>query len=229
MNLSVPDLVAIRLSLQVALTAVLISLPSAIAIGYVLAKFSFKGKFIVQNIIDLPLVLPPVVTGYFLLVLMGPKGPVGSLLESIFHIRIAFTWSGAALASAIVSYPLMVRSIRSAFSSLDPRLELVSQSLGVTPWKTFLQVSLPLASNGIFAGCLLAFARSIGEFGATIMIAGDIPGQTRTIPLAIYSLSNTVGGIKSGWPLVLVAVILSSVSLFIGETFERRSKRYEHT
>ena len=229
MNLSVPDLVAIRLSLQVALTAVLISLPSAIAIGYILAKFSFKGKFIVQNIIDLPLVLPPVVTGYFLLVLMGPKGPFGSLLESMFHIRIAFTWSGAALASAIVSYPLMVRSIRSAFSSLDPRLELVSQSLGVTPWKTFLQVSLPLASNGIFAGCLLAFARSIGEFGATIMIAGDIPGQTRTIPLAIYSLSNTVGGIKSGWPLVLVAVILSSVSLFIGETFERRSKRYEHT
>ena len=229
MNLSVPDLVAIRLSLQVALTAVLISLPSAIAIGYVLAKFSFKGKFIVQNIIDLPLVLPPVVTGYFLLVLMGPKGPVGSLLESIFHIRIAFTWSGAALASAIVSYPLMVRSIRSAFSSLDPRLELVSQSLGVNPWKTFLQVSLPLASNGIAAGCLLAFARSIGEFGATIMIAGDIPGQTRTIPLAIYSLSNTIGGIKSGWPLVLVAVILSSVSLFIGETFERRSKRYEHT
>ena len=229
MNLSVPDLVAIRLSLQVALTAVLISLPSAIAIGYILAKFSFKGKFIVQNIIDLPLVLPPVVTGYFLLVLMGPKGPVGSLLETMFHIRIAFTWSGAALASAIVSYPLMVRSIRSAFSSLDPRLELVSQSLGVTPWKTFLQVSLPLASNGIFAGCLLAFARSIGEFGATIMIAGDIPGQTRTIPLAIYSLSNTVGGIKSGWPLVLVAVILSSVSLFIGETFEIRSKRYEHT
>lgn len=229
MNLSVPDLVAIRLSLQVALTAVLISLPSAIAIGYILAKFSFKGKFIVQNIIDLPLVLPPVVTGYFLLVLMGPKGPVGSLLETMFHFRIAFTWSGAALASAIVSYPLMVRSIRSAFSSLDPRLELVSQSLGVTPWKTFLQVSLPLASNGIFAGCLLAFARSIGEFGATIMIAGDIPGQTRTIPLAIYSLSNTAGGIKSGWPLVLVAVILSSVSLFIGETFERRSKRYEHT
>ena len=229
MNLSVPDLVAIRLSLQVALTAVLLSLPSAIAIGYILAKFSFKGKFIIQNIIDLPLVLPPVVTGYFLLVLMGPKGPVGSLLESMFHIRIAFTWSGAALASAIVSYPLMVRSIRSAFSSLDPRLELVSQSLGVTPWKTFLQVSLPLASNGIFAGCLLAFARSIGEFGATIMIAGDIPGQTRTIPLAIYSLSNTVGGIKSGWPLVIVAVILSSVSLFIGEIFERRSKRYEHT
>ena len=229
MNLSVPDLVAIRLSLQVALTAVFISLPSAIAIGYILAKFSFKGKFIVQNIIDLPLVLPPVVTGYFLLVLMGPKGPAGSLLESMFHIRIAFTWTGAALASAIVSYPLMVRSIRSAFSSLDPRLELVSQSLGVNPWKTFLQVSLPLASNGIAAGCLLAFARSIGEFGATIMIAGDIPGQTRTIPLAIYSLSNTIGGIKSGWPLVLVAVILSSVSLFIGETFERRSKRYEHT
>ncbi|MDB4651288.1 molybdate ABC transporter permease subunit [Synechococcus sp. AH-551-E05] len=229
MNLSAPELNAVRLSLQVALTAVLISLPSAIAIGYVLAKFSFKGKFILQNIIDLPLVLPPVVTGYFLLVLMGPRGPVGSILESMFHIRIAFTWIGAALASAIVSYPLMVRSIRSAFVSLDPRLELVSQSLGVTPWKTFLQISLPLAGNGIFAGCLLAFARSIGEFGATIMIAGDIPGQTRTIPLAIYSLSNTIGGIKSGWSLVLVAVVLSSVSLFFGEILERRNKKYEHS
>jgi molybdate transport system permease protein len=147
----------------------------------------------------------------------------------MFHIRIAFTWIGAALASAIVSYPLMVRSIRSAFVSLDPRLELVSQSLGVTPWKTFLQISLPLAGNGIFAGCLLAFARSIGEFGATIMIAGDIPGQTRTIPLAIYSLSNTIGGIKSGWSLVLVAVVLSSVSLFFGEILERRNKKYEHS
>lgn len=229
MNLYAPELNAVRLSLQVALTAVLISLPSAIAIGYVLAKFSFKGKFILQNIIDLPLVLPPVVTGYFLLVLMGPRGPVGSILESMFHIRIAFTWIGAALASAIVSYPLMVRSIRSAFVSLDPRLELVSQSLGVTPWKTFLQISLPLAGNGIFAGCLLAFARSIGEFGATIMIAGDIPGQTRTIPLAIYSLSNTIGGIKSGWSLVLVAVVLSSVSLFFGEILERRNKKYEHS
>jgi molybdate transport system permease protein len=229
MNLSSPEFIAVRLSLQVALTAVLISLPSAIAIGYVLAKFSFKGKFILQNIIDLPLVLPPVVTGYFLLVLIGPKGPLGSILESTFHIRIAFTWIGAALASAIVSYPLMVRSIRSAFLSLDPRLELVSQSLGVTPWRTFLQISLPLAGNGICAGCLLAFARSIGEFGATIMIAGDIPGQTRTIPLAIYSLSNSIGGIKSGWPLVLVAVILSSVSLFLGEILERRNKRYEHS
>lgn len=229
MNLSAPELNAVRLSLQVALTAVLISLPSAIAIGYVLAKFSFKGKFILQNIIDLPLVLPPVVTGYVLLVLMGPRGPVGSILESMFHIRIAFTWIGAALASAIVSYPLMVRSIRSAFVSLDPRLELVSQSLGVTPWKTFLQISLPLAGNGIFAGCLLAFARSIGEFGATIMIAGDIPGQTRTIPLAIYSLSNTIGGIKSGWSLVLVAFVLSSVSLFFGEILERRNKKHEHS
>lgn len=229
MILSAPELNAVRLSLQVALTAVLISLPSAIAIGYVLAKFSFKGKFILQNIIDLPLVLPPVVTGYVLLVLMGPRGPVGSILESMFHIRIAFTWIGAALASAIVSYPLMVRSIRSAFVSLDPRLELVSQSLGVTPWKTFLQISLPLAGNGIFAGCLLAFARSIGEFGATIMIAGDIPGQTRTIPLAIYSLSNTIGGIKSGWSLVLVAFVLSSVSLFFGEILERRNKKHEHS
>lgn len=229
MTISTPDLVTVRLSLQVALTAVLISLPSAIGLGYVLAKYKFKGKFILQNIIDLPLVLPPVVTGYFLLILMGPNGPVGSVLQSVFHIRIAFTWFGAALASAVVSYPLMVRSIRSSFLSLDPRLELVSKSLGITPWKTFMQISLPLAGNGIIAGCLLAFARSIGEFGATIMIAGDIPGQTRTIPLAIYSLSNTVGGIESGWPLVLIAVILSSFSLFIGEIFERKNKNHEYS
>ena len=223
------DVTAVRLSLQVALTAVLVSLPSAIAFGYLLAKHRFRGKFILQNLIDLPLVLPPVVTGYFLLVALGPKGPVGSFLETTFHLRLAFNWLGAALASAVVSYPLMVRSIRSAFLSIDPRLELVSQTLGVPPWRTFLRISLPLSANGIIAGCLLAFARSIGEFGATIMIAGDIPGQTRTIPLAIYSLSNTIGGIESGWPLVLIAVLLSSLSLILGELLERQSGRYEHT
>ena len=229
MNTLTIDIAAVRLSLQVALTAVLVSLPSAIAFGYLLAKYRFRGKFILQNLIDLPLVLPPVVTGYFLLVVLGPKGPVGSFLEATFHVRLAFNWFGAALASAVVSYPLMVRSIRSAFLSIDPRLELVSQTLGVPPWRTFLRISLPLSANGIIAGCLLAFARSIGEFGATIMIAGDIPGQTRTIPLAIYSLSNTIGGIESGWPLVLIAVLLSSLSLIFGELLERQSGRYEHS
>ena len=229
MNTLTIDIAAVRLSLQVALTAVLVSLPSAIAFGYLLAKYRFRGKFILQNLIDLPLVLPPVVTGYFLLVVLGPKGPVGSFLEATFHVRLAFNWFGAALASAVVSYPLMVRSIRSAFLSIDPRLELVSQTLGVPPWRTFLRISLPLSTNGIIAGCLLAFARSIGEFGATIMIAGDIPGQTRTIPLAIYSLSNTIGGIESGWPLVVIAVLLSSLSLFLGELLERQSGRYEHS
>lgn len=229
MNLSTSDWIAIRLSLQVALTAVVLSLPSAIAIGYLLAKFQFRGKWILQNFIDLPLVLPPVVTGYFLLSVLGPKGPVGSVLEATLHIRIAFNWFGAALASAVVSYPLMVRSIRSAFLSMDSRLELVSQSLGINPLKTFLQVSLPLSANGIIAGCLLAFARSIGEFGATIMIAGDIPGKTRTIPLAIYSLSNTIGGIQSGWPLVLMAVVLSSLSLIFGEIIERKSHEKQYS
>ena len=229
MNTLTIDIAAVRLSLQVALTAVFVSLPSAIAFGYLLAKYRFRGKFILQNLIDLPLVLPPVVTGYFLLVVLGPKGPVGSFLEATFHVRLAFNWFGAALASAVVSYPLMVRSIRSAFLSIDPRLELVSQTLGVPPWRTFLRISLPLSTNGIIAGCLLAFARSIGEFGATIMIAGDIPGQTRTIPLAIYSLSNTIGGIESGWPLVLIAVLLSSLSLIFGELLERQSGRYEHS
>ena len=229
MNTLTIDIAAVRLSLQVALTAVLVSLPSAIAFGYLLAKYRFRGKFLLQNLIDLPLVLPPVVTGYFLLVVLGPKGPVGSFLEATFHVRLAFNWFGAALASAVVSYPLMVRSIRSAFLSIDPRLELVSQTLGVPPWRTFLRISLPLSTNGIIAGCLLAFARSIGEFGATIMIAGDIPGQTRTIPLAIYSLSNTIGGIESGWPLVVIAVLLSSLSLFLGELLERQSGRYEHS
>ena len=229
MNLSGSDWIAVRLSLQVAATAVMLSLPSAILIGYILAKHRFKGKWILQNIIDLPLVLPPVVTGYFLLIVLGPKGPIGSILETTFHFKIAFNWFGAALASAVVSYPLMVRSIRSAFLSIDPRLELVSQSLGINPWRTFCLVSLPLSANGIIAGCLLAFARSIGEFGATIMIAGDIPGQTRTIPLAIYSFSNTFGGIKSAWPLVVMAVLLSSLSLMCGELLERRGWGNEHS
>ena len=229
MFMSTQDWFAVRLSLQVAITAVIISLPSAVLIGYILAKRRFRGKWLIQNLVDLPLVLPPVVTGYMLLVCFGPYGPVGSFLAHTFHFRIAFNWLGAALASAVVSYPLMVRSIRSAFSSVDSKLEFASESLGINKFKTFLQISLPLASNGILAGCLLAFARSIGEFGATIMIAGDIPDQTRTIPLAIYSLANTIGGIKSGWPLVLMAIRLSSISLICGEILERRGWRNDNS
>ena len=168
------------------------------------------------------------VTGYFLLVVLGPKGPVDSFLETTFHLRLAFNWFGAALASAVVSYPLMVRY------QVVPSSPLIhAWNWCLDPWRStleaFLRISLPLSANGIIAGCLLAFARSIGEFGATIMIAGDIPGQTRTIPLAIYSLSNTIGGIESGWPLVLIAVLLSSLSLILGELLERQSGRHEHT
>ena len=174
---------ALRLSLQVALVAALFSLPLAIAAGYVLARFHFFGKWIVEILIDLPLVLPPVVTGYVLLVAFAPHGAVGSFLSTWLGIGIVFTWLGAALASAVVGFPLMVRAIRLAFMGVDPRFEMAARSLGASRLGAFFSVALPLARPGLIAGFMLAFARSLGEFGATIMVAGNIEGKTRTIPL----------------------------------------------
>jgi len=217
---------ALLLSFRVGVVAVLASLPFAIGIGYGLARWPFPGRWLIQGVIDLPLVLPPVVTGFLLLALLGPKGPVGDFLESWFGIRVAFTWKGAAVASAVVSFPLMVRAIRGTFQEIDPRLELAARSLGASPWMAFLTVTLPLAFRGVVAGSVLAFGRSIGEFGATIMLAGDIPGETRTIPLAIYSLGHRVGGIEQTWRLVTLSIALAIGALILGELIEaRRNKR----
>lgn len=213
---------ALRLSLQVGLVAVLVSLPLAVAAGYYLAQHASPGKWLVELAVNLPLVLPPVVTGYLLLVLFAPRGPLGSALEDWLGVRIVFTWIGAALAAAVVSFPLMVRAIRLAFQSIDPRLEMAARSLGATRAGAFWSISLPLARRGVLAGCILAFARSLGEFGATIMVAGNIVGETQTIPLAIFSSANRPGGEPEVWRLVVLSIVLAASALAISEWLERR-------
>jgi molybdate transport system permease protein len=218
---------ALRLSFQVAVCSALAGLPLAVAIGYLLARTSFSGKSLVETLVHLPLVLPPVVTGYLLLVCFAPRGPLGRVLADWFGVRIVFTWLGAVLASAVVSFPLMVRAIRLAFQGVDARLEMAARSLGASRLSAFLSISLPLARRGVIAGWLLAFARSLGEFGATIMVAGNIEGQTRTIPLAIYSLASRRGGITQSWRLVGLSVLLACGALAAGQWLERRQSRHE--
>jgi molybdate transport system permease protein len=222
--LSAEEWTALRLSFQVGMCAVLISLPAALALGHLLARRSFTGKWLIQALVDLPLVLPPVVTGYLLLVLLGPRGPVGAFLDRWLALRLVFTWQGAALASAVVSFPLMVRAIRLTFQSIDPKLEVAARSLGASRIDAFCTVTVPLALRGIVAGCVLAFARSLGEFGATIMIAGNIEGKTRTIPLAIFSLVNRPDGVEQSWRLVIISVALACMALIVGELIEKRSE-----
>ena len=213
---------AVALSLQVAVTATIISLPFGITIGYLLARWQFWGKSLVETFLSLPLVLPPVVTGYLLLVLLGRRGWIGSILDQWFGIQLVFTWKAAAIASAVMSFPLMVRSIRVAFAEIDLRLELAARTLGAGPTETFLRISLPLARRGILAGTVLAFARSIGEFGATVMIAGNLPGETQTIPLYIYTEANAPGGIEQSVRLVVACVIIAVVALGLSEFLERK-------
>jgi molybdate transport system permease protein len=220
--LSPLELSALRLSLQVTLTGAVLSLPFAIAAGYLLARLDFPGKWIAQVLIDLPLVLPPVVTGYLLLVSFAPHGPVGSFLSKWLGIEIVFSWLGAALASAVVGFPLMVRAIRLAFQGVDPRFEMAARSLGASRLGAFFTIALPLARQGLIAGFLLAFARGLGEFGATIMVAGNIEGRTQTIPLAIYVAANTPDGMASTWRLVGLSIALACSTLAASEWLERR-------
>jgi molybdate transport system permease protein len=222
---------ALSLSFRVGVCAVAASLPLAVAVGYGLARVSGSSHWfarvarpIVQLAVDLPLVLPPVVTGYLLLICLVPRGPIGHVLESLFGIKLLFTWWAAALASAVVSFPLMVRTIRVAFQSVDPRLEFAARGLGAGPIDAFFSVSLPLAIKGVAAGAVLAFARSLGEFGATIMVLGSME-ERRTIPLAVYSLANRPGGLERCWRLVLISVALACVALATSEWFERRQSR----
>jgi molybdate transport system permease protein len=224
MSLSPDEFQAVRLSLQVALAAVVASVPFGVALGWLLARRDFAGKVAVETLVNLPLVLPPVVTGYALLVTFGRYGWLGRYLERWFGLRLVFDWKGAALASAVVAFPLMVRAIRLTFAAVDPRLEQASRTLGVGPLGTFARVTLPLARGGIVAGCVLAFARSMGEFGATVMIAGNIPGQTRTVPLFIYTMLESPGGAERAWRVVALSVILSAAALLVGEYLDRRGR-----
>jgi len=208
----------------VAVVAVAASLPLAVMFGWLLAKRNFPGKFIAETIINLPLVLPPVVTGYLLLVAFGRRGVLGRLLESI-GLRFVFDWKGAALASAVVAFPLFVRPIRLAFSSIDDRLIQAARTLGAKPWDAFWSITLPLARPGILSGGMLALARSMGEFGATIMLAGNIPGETRTVPLMIYSQLETPGGMEQSVPLVVASIVIAAAALFGGEMLDRYGRR----
>ena len=213
---------AIQLSVIVATVATAASLPLGIFVGWLLARKSFFGKAALETLVNLPLVLPPVVTGYLLLITFGKQGWLGRYLDRWFGVRFVFDWKGAALAAAVVAFPLLVRAIRIAFVAVSPRYEQAARTLGAGPVDTFLTISLPLARHGVIAGCLLAFARSLGEFGATIMIAGNIPGRTQTIPLYIYEQLQTPGGIDHSVPIILFSVMIAAAALYVGEWLDRR-------
>ena len=219
------ELEALFLSLTVAFWSVLITLPLGLFTAWLLARKNFYGRALVNGIIHLPLVLPPVVVGFFLLAMLGQQGPIGQFLYNVFGITIIFTWQGAAIASAIMSFPLMVRAIRISIENVDTKLEAAARTLGASPFKVFYSIMLPLIFPGILAGILLAFARSLGEFGATITFVSNIPGETRTLPLAIYSLVQTPGGETGALRLVLLSVIISLVALLISEYLAHQAKR----
>ncbi len=214
--LSPEELEIIGLSMKVALTATLFSLPPGIAIAYLLSRYSFPGKALLSGLTHLPLILPPVVTGYALLMLFGRGGPLGKLLEPM-GIVFAFDWTGAALAAAVMGFPLLVRAVRLSFDMVDPRIERAAETLGARPVVRFLTITLPLALPGVAAGAVLGFAKALGEFGATITFVASIPGETRTLPLAIYSLLQVPDGEAALLRLVLISVGVSIGALVLSE------------
>lgn len=215
----------LALSLKVAFWSVLVSLPLAVAVAYLLARASFPGKTLFDAAVHLPLVLPPVVVGYFLLLAFGRRGPIGALLDDWFGIVVMFKWTGAALAAGVMGFPLMVRAVRLSFEAIDRKLEAAASTLGAGRLAVFATVTLPLALPGIFTGMLLSFARGLGEFGATITFVSNIPGETRTLPLAIYTYTQVPGGDEAALRLSLLAVALSLAALFISEVMVRRATR----
>ncbi len=223
--ISSEELVIIRLSIQVAIGCTILVIVPGILVGYILARFRFRGRAFLDAMVHLPLVLPPVVVGYFLLVALGRHGWIGSWLDSLFGWTLAFSWQGAALASSVMAFPLVVRSIRLSIESIDPKLEMVARSLGASPMDVFCTVTLPLMLPGIFAGATLGFARSLGEFGATITFAGNISEETRTLPLAIYFLLQVPGGEAMAYRLVLFSVAISLFALLLSEHWQRCVKK----
>lgn len=219
-TLSPNDFTAISLSLQVAVTATIVTLPMGFAVAYLLAMTRIRGKAILEGIVNLPLVLPPVVTGYLLLLLFGRHGWLGQFLHSL-GISIIFTLKGAVIASAVVGFPLLVRSIRIGLEGIEHQYLQASRTLGAGWWDTLFTITVPLCSRAILAGMTLMFARSLGEFGATIVLAGNIPGVTQTIPLSIYQYTSTPGGDSMALSLCLVSIFLSFVVLLVGEAANR--------
>ena len=216
---------AVALSLRVSFWATVVSLPVGIAVAYVLARYRFWGRQLLNGLVHLPLILPPVVTGYLLLLTFGRKGAVGAFLDQAFGLVFAFRWTGAALAAAVMAFPLMVRAIRMAIEAVDPRLEAAAGTLGASrPW-VFVTVTLPLILPGIIAGAILGFAKAMGEFGATITFVANIPGQTQTLPSAIYAYLQVPGGDAAAFRLVLVAIAIAMLALLLSEWVGRSVAR----
>lgn len=212
------------MSLLVAGTALVLVLPPGIGLGWFFARRSFRGKILLEAVVFLPLVLPPVVTGYLLLVVLGKNGWIGGFLSDVLDVQIVFTWVGMAVAGALVGLPFLVRAVRLAVEAVDPMLEEASRTLGLGPWRTFLRVTLPLARSGILAGALLAFARALGEFGATVMVAPNVAG-TRTLALEIFRQASVPGGETAVLRLALISVALSLVALVGTEWITQRAAR----
>jgi molybdate transport system permease protein len=228
LDLTAQDWTAVHLSLRIAMVATLVALPFGIAIATLLARKGFWGKSLVDALVHLPLVLPPVVTGYLLLITFGRKAPAGAFLADHFGIVFSFRWTGAALACGVMAFPLMVRAIRLSIEAIDRRLEDAAATLGANRTWLFLTITLPLALPGIIAGMMLAFARALGEFGATITFVSNIPGETQTISAAIYTLTQVPGGDRAALSLVIVAVFISLAALIASEWFARRASARLH-
>ena len=227
-DLSPADWTAILLSLRVATVATLVATPLGIAVAWLLARRNFWGKSVLDALIYLPLVLPPVVTGYLLLLTFGRKGLVGGWLADNFGIVFSFRWTGAALACGVMAFPLLVRPIRLSIEAVDRKLEQAASTLGAAPWRVFLTVTLPLALPGIVAGMVLGFAKAIGEFGATITFVSNIPGETQTISAAIYSLTQTPNGDAAALRLVVVSIAIAMAALIASEILARRATSRLH-
>jgi molybdate transport system permease protein len=225
LTLTPDEMAALLLSLKVALTATLCSLPLGIAVAHLLARRRFWGHGLLNGLVHLPLVLPPVVTGYLLLLGFGRMGPFGQALEACCGIVLSFRWTGAALAAAVMAFPLMVRAIRLSIEAVDRKLEQAAATLGAGPTRIFATVTLPLALPGILAGAILGFAKALGEFGATITFVSNIPGETRTLPAAIYTFTQVPGGDGPAMRLVLIAIAVSMLALLVSEALARRVTR----
>ena len=219
------EIEALGLSLKVAIASVVFSLPFGLAAAWLLARRAFPGKSLVDGIIHLPLVVPPVVVGYALLVLLGRRGPVGGWLYDTLGVTVAFTWKGAAIAAAVMAFPLMVRAMRLSLEAVDRRLEAAARTLGAGRIRVYATITLPLMAPGILAGVVLAFARALGEFGATITFVSNIPGETRTLPIALYTLTQTPDGEAAAARLALIAVVVALAAVVASEWLARRLAR----
>ena len=222
LTLTPVETAALLLSLWVGIASMLFSLPLALAVAWLLARWRFVGHQLLNGLVHLPLVLPPVVVGFALLVLFGRHGPIGAWLYDTFGFTVAFNWKGAALASAVMGFPLMTRAMRLSLEGVDRRLEAAARTLGASRWRVFWTITLPLMAPGILTGAILGFARSVGEFGATITFVSNIPGETQTLPLALYAFTQVPGGDPPAFRLCIIAVIVAMTALLASEIVARR-------